>query len=106
MRSDWRSARRPTVVEVTKNVRVDWGAWAFSPGLKPGRCKVNRFRGFENPLPRTESPGLAQLGTDHTVACHKLWCLGSAACHPGFENVETPGPARNAGCTLPARQVP
>ena len=26
MRSDWRSARRPTVVEVTKNVRVDWGA--------------------------------------------------------------------------------
>src|SRR5580692_2822227 len=34
---------------------------AFSPGLKPGRCQIKRSRGFENPLPRTESPGLAQL---------------------------------------------
>ena len=30
---------------------------AFSPGLKPGICKIKRSRGFENPLPRTESPG-------------------------------------------------
>ena len=34
---------------------------AFSPGLKPGRWKMMHSRGFENPLPRTESPGLAQL---------------------------------------------
>src|SRR5580704_6297235 len=34
---------------------------AFSPGLKPRRCQIKRSRGFENPLPRTESPGLAQL---------------------------------------------
>src|SRR5258708_31503615 len=34
---------------------------AFSPGLKPGHCKIKRSRGFENPLPRTESPGLARI---------------------------------------------
>src|SRR5271156_232792 len=34
---------------------------AFSPGLKPGHCKIKRSRGFENPLPRTKSPGLAQF---------------------------------------------
>jgi hypothetical protein len=30
---------------------------AFSPGLKPGHCKIERSRGFENPLPRTEVRG-------------------------------------------------
>jgi hypothetical protein len=30
---------------------------AFSPGLKPGHCKIKRSRGFENPLPRTEVRG-------------------------------------------------
>jgi hypothetical protein len=34
---------------------------AFSPGLKPGHCKIKRSRGFENPLPRTESPELARV---------------------------------------------
>jgi hypothetical protein len=29
----------------------------FSPGLKPGHCKIKRSRGFENPLPRTEVRG-------------------------------------------------
>ena len=29
---------------------------AFSPGLKPDRYKLERSRGFENPLPRTGSP--------------------------------------------------
>jgi len=33
MRSDGRSARRPAVVEVTKNVRVDWELGVSSPGL-------------------------------------------------------------------------
>jgi hypothetical protein len=33
----------------------------FSPGLKPGHGKIKRSRGFENPLPRTESPGLAPI---------------------------------------------
>ena len=44
-------------VEVTKSVGVDWPAWAFSPGLKPDHGKMERFRGFENPLPRTEVRG-------------------------------------------------
>jgi hypothetical protein len=35
------------VVEVTKNVRVDWAAWAFSPGLKPDHCKIKHSRGFD-----------------------------------------------------------
>jgi hypothetical protein len=39
-------------------------AGAFSPGLKPSKCQIKCSRGFENTLPRTESPGLAQLGTD------------------------------------------
>jgi hypothetical protein len=30
---------------------------AFSPGLKPGHCKIKRSCGFENPLPRTEVRG-------------------------------------------------
>jgi hypothetical protein len=29
---------------------------------KPGRWEIKRSRGFENPLPRTKSPGLAQFG--------------------------------------------
>jgi hypothetical protein len=33
----------------------------FSPGLKPCDWKLKYFCGFENPLPRTESPGLAQF---------------------------------------------
>ena len=70
---------------------------AFSPGLKPGRWKIKRSRGFENPLPRTESPGLAQLGTDHSAACHKLWILRVAAFVPGFENVETPSRTESPG---------
>ena len=48
---------------------------AFSPGLKPGHGRIKRSRGFENPLPRTESPGLAQGPTPL----------------PGSENVQTPG---------------
>jgi hypothetical protein len=39
---------------------------AFSPGLKPGHCKIKRSRGFENPLPRTE----VGAGTDQ--ACSLL----------------------------------
>src|SRR5258708_38146078 len=58
---------------------------AFSPGLKPSSCWIKRSRGFKNPLPRTKSPGLAQLETDHTVARPNYGAEGSAACLPGVE---------------------
>src|SRR5580698_9118433 len=56
MRSDWRSARRPAVVEDTKNVRVDW-AWGMLTRAKARQFEIKRSRGFENPRPRTEVRG-------------------------------------------------
>ena len=45
--------------------RLEGRAYAFPLGiltrLKSDHCWIKRSRGFENPLPRTESPGLAQL---------------------------------------------
>jgi hypothetical protein len=40
---------------------------AFSPGLKPGHGKIKRFRGFENPRPRTEVRGWHGLGSDFAL---------------------------------------
>src|SRR5580693_8196408 len=103
MRSDWRSARRPTVVEVTKNVRVDWGAWGISPGLKPGRCKIKRSRGFEKPLARTESPGLAQFRRPirNSEMCRNSWRLSLRESRTRVHNVRSvvgnPGSEREVG---------
>jgi hypothetical protein len=63
---------------------------------------TERSRGFENPLPRTEvrgwHNGLAPIGTDQAVACHKY----------SAENVETPDPALRAGLlsAVPSGLVP
>ena len=56
-----RDARRSLRSRKTYGLIAELGA--FSPGLKPGHGRIKRSRGFENPLPRTESPGLAQSPT-------------------------------------------
>jgi hypothetical protein len=38
-------------VEVTKNERVDCGSEGMPAGAKARSSKIERFRGFENPLP-------------------------------------------------------
>jgi hypothetical protein len=80
MRSDWRSARRPAVVEGTKNIRLIGRLGAFSPGLKPSHPKMERSRGFENPRPRTKSPGLHVL----TERCTCGLVQRCVAENPGF----------------------
>jgi hypothetical protein len=43
---------------------LEWGTQHLlvaPPGLKPSVCIPEHSRGFENPLPRTKSPGLAQF---------------------------------------------
>src|SRR5579864_5620278 len=55
---------------------------AFSPGLKPGHGRIKRSRGFENPLPRTESPGLAQGPTRHSQAL-EMYNLQTQDLRPG-----------------------
>jgi hypothetical protein len=64
---------------------------AFSPGLKPGHCKIKLKSG---------------AGTIKQV-CRKIGCLGSAAPRPGSENVETPDPGLRPGLTSagPVRQA-
>src|SRR5216684_8051155 len=67
---------------------------AFSPGLKPGHCKIKRSRGFENPLlPRTEVRGW------HSLSCSLIQRRQNVFRRPILRsrNVETPDPALRAG---------
>ena len=64
---------------------------AFSPGLKPGHGRIKRSRGFENPLPRTESPGLAQGTMRHSQAL-KMYKLQAQYVSAGDEGYKLPSP--------------
>jgi hypothetical protein len=56
MRFDWRSARRPSVVEVTKNVRVDWAASGILTRTEAWEWQDKAFHaGLKTALPGLQS---------------------------------------------------
>jgi hypothetical protein len=58
MRFDWRRARRPSVVEVTKNVRVDWAASGILTRTEAWEWQDRAFHaGLKTALPRTSVRG-------------------------------------------------
>jgi hypothetical protein len=65
MRSDWRSPRRPTLFEVTQNVRLIGELGAFSPGLKSLRENLERSPDFGgSPLLQQRGATLQRCGKE------------------------------------------